>query len=330
MIIDCHGHYTTAPDALWAYRANQIASQGRPVKGTLNVSDEQIKTSLEKSQLAKQKERGTDVSFFSPRASWMGHHFGGELISRYWTETNNELINRVCKLFPESFVGVCQLPQSPGVNPKNCIEELERCINEFGFVGCNLNPDPSGGMEPSPSLGDEWWYPVYEKLVELDVPAMIHVSASVNPALSTTGTYYINSDTAATLQLLESTVFDDFPTLKIIIPHGGGAVPYQLGRYRGINEMLKRERFEEQIKKLYFDTAVYSQAGVEVLLKTLGVDNVLFASEMVGAVNAIDPDTGRWFDDTKPYLDGIDWLTDEDRQKLFEGNVRKVFTRLKI
>jgi 4-oxalmesaconate hydratase len=328
MIIDIHGHYTTAPAALRVYRANQIANLGRPTKGTVNISDEQIRASLEQSQVKQQRERGTDLTIFSPQASAMGHHFGSELVSRYWTEVNNELIYRVCQLFPEQFVGVCQLPQSPGESPGNCIEELRRCVLDFGFVGCNVNPDPSGGVGLTPSLGDEWWYPLYEALVALDVPAMIHVSASVNPALHTTATYYINSDTAAVLQLLESRVFDDFPTLKIVIPHGGGAVPYQLARFRGINAVAGREPFEEAIKKLYFDTAIYNQDAVETLIKNVGVDNVLFASEMVGAVNTVDPTTGRWFDDTKPYVDGIAWLGDADRQKLFEDNAKRVYSRL--
>jgi 4-oxalmesaconate hydratase len=328
MIIDIHGHYTTAPAELRAYRANQIANLGRPTKASLRISDDRIRASLEQSQIKQQRERGTDLTIFSPQASAMGHHFGSELVSRYWTEANNELIHRVCQLYPDQFVGVCQLPQSPGVSPRTCVEELRRCVEEFGFVGCNVNPDPSGGVAMTPSLGDEWWYPLYEALVELDVPAMIHVSASVNPALHTTAAYYINSDTAAVIQLLESRVFEDFPTLKIIIPHGGGAVPYQLARYRGINVVAGREPFEQAIKKLYFDTAIYSQDAVETLIKAVGVDNVLFASEMVGAVNAIDPNTGRWFDDTKPYVDGIEWLTDEDRKKIFEENAKRVYSRL--
>src|SRR5581483_12274285 len=89
-----------------------------------------------------------------------------------------------------------------------------------------------------------------------------------------------------------------------------------------------REPFEQAIKKLYFDTAIYSQDAVETLIKAVGVDNVLFASEMVGAANAVDPNTGRWFDDTKPYVDNIPWLTDSDRQKLFEDNARRVYSRL--
>ena len=59
MIIDIHGHYTTAPAPLRAYRANQIGNLGRPTKGSVNISDEQIRASLEQSQVKQQRERGT-------------------------------------------------------------------------------------------------------------------------------------------------------------------------------------------------------------------------------------------------------------------------------
>ncbi|MGE9716536.1 amidohydrolase family protein, partial [Escherichia coli] len=80
-------------------------------------------------------------------------------------------------------------------------------------------------------------YPFYEKMVELDVPAMIHVSGSCNPAMHATGGYYIAADTIAFMQLLEGDLFKDFPTLRFIVPHGGGAVPYHWGRYRGLADM---------------------------------------------------------------------------------------------
>jgi 4-oxalmesaconate hydratase len=182
MIIDCHGHYTTAPKELAAYRQTQIAGlsdpSSVPSRGTLHVSDDQIRESLESAQLRLQRERGTDVTIFSPRAAGMAHHVGNATTSLHWAQVCNELIHRCCTLYPENFVGVCQLPQSPGVAPQNCIEELERCVKDFGFVGCNLNPDPSGGYWTDPPLTDRWWYPFYEKMVDLDVPAMIHVSAS--------------------------------------------------------------------------------------------------------------------------------------------------------
>jgi 4-oxalmesaconate hydratase len=334
MIIDCHGHYTTAPKELEAYRKEQIAGLSDPAgvraKGTLRISDDQIRESLEKAQLKLQRERGTDVTIFSPRAAGMAHHIGDATTSLHWSQVCNELIHRCCTLYPENFVGVCQLPQSPGVAPGNCVEELERCVKDFGFIGCNLNPDPSGGYWTDPPLTDKWWYPVYEKMVELDVPAMIHVSASCNPNFHTTGGHYINGDTTAFMQLITADLFKDFPTLKFIIPHGGGAVPYHWGRYRGLAQDMGRPLLRDHLlNNVFFDTCVYHLPGIEVLLKVIPVENILFASEMVGAVKGIDPETGHPFDDTKRYIDAIPWLSEADRRKIFEGNARKVYSRMK-
>ena len=99
----------------------------------------------------------------------MGHHIGDESVSTEWSQICNDLIARVVSLYPKNFIGVCQLPQSPGVDPKNSAAELERCV-KMGFVGCNLNPDPSGGYFNSPPMTDKSWFPLYEKMIELDVP----------------------------------------------------------------------------------------------------------------------------------------------------------------
>jgi len=315
MIIDCHGHYTTAPEPLNAWRKQQTDALKTPAlpvaKGSITISDDQIRDSLENAQLKLQRSRGTDVTIFSPRASAMGHHLGNETTSRHWSEHCNELIQRVVALYPENFIGVCQLPQSPGVDPRGVIPELTRCINEFGFVGCNLNPDPSGGKFSEPPLTDKWWYPVYEKLCELDVPAMVHVSQ-------------------AFMQLMMSDLFKDFPTLRFIIPHGGGAVPFHWGRFRGIAQDQKRPPLPELMRNnVFFDTCVYHQPGIDLLLKVVPIDNILFASEMVGAVRGVDPETGHYYDDTKRYIDGSA-LSPADKQKIFEGNIRRVFPRLKL
>jgi len=334
MIIDCHGHYTTAPAALEAWRKQQIAAIGDPSKApsrdALVISDDEIRASLEGAQLKLQRERGTDVTIFSPRAAGMAHHVGDAATSRAWSEVCNDMIHRCVSLYPKNFVGVCQLPQSPGVAPANCVAELERCVKELGFIGCNLNPDPSGGYWKDPPLTDKWWYPLYEKMVELDVPAMIHVSSSCNPNFHATGAHYINGDTTAFMQFLTSDLFKDFPTLKLIIPHGGGAVPYHWGRYRGLAQDMKRPLLKDHLlKNVFFDTCVYHQPGIDLLLKVIPVENILFASEMVGAVRGIDPETGHYYDDTKRYIDAIDWVSAEDKRKIFEGNVRRIFSRWK-
>ena len=236
------------------------------------------------------------MTIFSPRAMGMSHHIGDYKVSLAWSQMCNEMIHRVCTLYPTNFIGVCQLPQSPGVSPDSCIEELERCVKEFGFVGCNLNPDPSGGYWTAPPLTDRWWYKFYEKMVELDVPAMVHVSASCNPCFHGTGAHYINADTTAFMQLIMGDLFKDFPTLKLIIPHGGGAVPFHWGRYRGLALNNKRPPLDEMMKNnVWFDTCVYHQPGIDLLTKVVPVDNILFASEMVGAVRGDDPQTGQAF-----------------------------------
>jgi len=332
MIIDIHGHYTTEPAALHTFRDKQLAgltdTVRKPITTNLGVSDEVLLQSVQP-QLDFQKQRGTDLTLFSPRAAGMAHHIGTEEVSTEWTSICNDLIFRICELLPDNFIGIGQLPQSPGVPPKNCIPELERMVNELGFVGVNLNPDPSGGMWTGPPLTDRQWYPLYEKLCELDVPAMIHVSSSCNHNFHGTGAHYINADTTAFMQLIQGDLFKDFPTLRFIIPHGGGAVPYHWGRYRGLAQNMGRPLLTEHLlKNVFFDTCVYHLHGIELLAKVIPVDNIMFGSEMVGAVRGIDPETGHHYDDTKRYIDQLQGVDNISRFKIVEGNARRVYPRL--
>lgn len=328
MIIDAHTHFTTAPPQLQAYRGQQITNLGKPVPAKLNISDEELARSMQ-GQLKRMAESGIDRLLFSPQASAMGHHFGSSLVSRYWTEACNDIIARVAKLFRDKISPVCQLPQSPGVGPKEWVDELDRCVKELGFVGCNVNPDVAGGKEPlTPSMGSEWWYPLWEKLVELDVPCTVHASASLNPAMHVTNAYYIAHHNSAAVELLKSRVFKDFPKLKIIIPHGGGAIPYQWNRQRGMHVREGLEPFEESARRVYWDMAIYDKESMELLIRRVGPDNVLFATEMFGAVNAIDPRTGRNFEDLVPIFNSIEWLTDDERRQITEANAKKLFSRM--
>jgi 4-oxalmesaconate hydratase len=331
MIIDCHGHYTTAPEPHNQFRVDQLEAfkdSARAAPGAPRISDDLIRETIENNQLKLQRQRGADLTLFSPRASAMGHHEGDEAVSVTWTRACNDLVHRVVGLYPDNFAAVCQLPQSPGAPLAESIRELERCVMELGFVGCNLNPDPSGGHWKSPPLTDRHWYPLYEKMVELDVPAMVHVSASCNPNFHATGAHYINADTTAFMQFIQGDLFRDFPKLRFVIPHGGGAVPYHWGRYRGLADMLKRPALSGHVmRNVFFDTCVYHQPGIDLLVEVIDVDNILFGSEMVGAVRGIDPTTGHYFDDTKRYIDALD-IPATDKHKIFEANARRVYPRL--
>jgi 4-oxalmesaconate hydratase len=337
MIIDCHGHFTTAPAAHGAFRQAQLnrleelasgmeSALSMPEPGA--ISDDEIRESVEANQLRLLRERGTDLAIFSPQASRMEHHVADPPTARAWARACNDLIYRVTTLFPGNFAGVCQLPQVPGGPLDGCIAELERCVTQLGFVGVNVNPDPSGGYWTSPPMTDEYWFPLYEKMIELDVPGMIHVSTSVNPAVHTLGGHYLNADTTVFMQLVQGDLFGRFPQLRLVIPHGGGAVPYHWGRFGGLAERMKRPPLNEHVmRNVFFDTCVYHQPGVDLLASVIGPDNVLFASEMLGAVRGVNPDTGADWDDTRQYVDKAP-LDEESRVKVFELNARRVYPRL--
>lgn len=332
MIIDCHGHFTTVPPRFREWRSKQVDAANDPANAPdpkdAIISDDEIREGVGGGQLKLQQDRGGDLTLFSPIAGLMSHHLGNEATSLVWAEVSNNNVKRVCELYPDNFVPVCQLPQSPGAPPANSVPELRRCVEEMGFVGCNVNPDPTGGYWTGKPFTDREWYPLFEAMCDLDVPGMVHVAASCNPNFHGTGAHYLNADTSVFMQILQSDLFKDFPTLRLIIPHGGGAVPYHWGRYRGMSLEMVNRPLEGLLDNIFFDTCVYHHPGVELLTKVVPTTNVLFGSEMIGAVRGKDPNTGHYFDDTKRYVDQCEALSDDDRQLIFEGNARRVFPLL--
>jgi 4-oxalmesaconate hydratase len=330
VIIDVHGH-VTAPDSLYVYKAGLVSHRGAHGRGKVGASDADIVAALNtpvfggKSHLEQLAEVGTDLQLISPRPYQMMHSEKPEKLVHWYIAECNDIIARQVALFPNVFRGVCGLPQSPGVGPAACVAELERCVKGHGFVGCLLNPDPgeAGGSEP-PGLGDRFWYPLYEKLVELDVPGYIH-SAGCRSERYTYSLHFINEESVAIWSLLNSTVFTDFPTLRIVVSHGGGAIPYQLGRFEASSLRRGGSRFSERLRHLWFDTVLYSRDAVELLVRTVGADRCMFGTERPGIGTVKDPATGRWMDDTRQYVEGLDWLGEREKKMIFEDNARQVF-----
>jgi 4-oxalmesaconate hydratase len=258
----------------------------------------------------------------------MGHHVTDPATAVAWARASNDLVYRVTELFPANFAGACQLPQVAGEPLAESVAELERCVTGLGFVGANLNPDPSGGYWTSPPLTDEYWFPLYEKLAELGVPAMIHVSTSANPAVHTLGAHYLNADTTVFMQLVSGDLFGRFPGLRFVIPHGGGAAPYHWGRYHGLATREQRPPIEASVLgNVFFDTCVYHQPGIDLLTRVISPDNLLFASEMLGAVRGNNPETGVSWDDTRRYVDKAG-LSEDELRRIYELNARRVYPRL--
>jgi OH-DDVA meta-cleavage compound hydrolase len=329
MIIDCHGH-VSAPVELWAYKAGLLAHRGAHGKGSVNVSDEQIIEAANKKEMAPLghldmlKKYGTDKQLISPRPFQMMHSQKPGRLVHWFCEAVNTMIGRQIKLLPEKFFGVAGLPQVAGEPIENTFKELDRCISELGFKGCLLNPDPyeNSGTE-APPLGDRYWYPLYEKLCKLDIPAHIHGTGSHSERTPYT-LHFINEESIAVYGLVNSTVFKDFPTLKIIVSHGGGAIPYQLGRFQS-GSMRNAESFHDGMKKLYYDTVLYTEGALRLLIETVGPERCLFGAECPGVGSAVNPATGETFDNIKPLIEKFEWLTPAQKKMIFEDNARKVF-----
>ncbi|KAA0997995.1 amidohydrolase [Paraburkholderia panacisoli] len=326
MIIDSHAHVVMPPQS-FRYMAELVGGRANP-STTPNIPDEAVRKQAE--ELVRSMDSvGTDIQFISPRPYLQMHSVKPARVTELWTRHCNDLIKRFVDMFPDRFRGVAGLPQFMNDSPaERCVAELKRCVNELGFVGTLLNPDPTEGDGPAPAgLGDPFWYPLYDAMTELDVPALIHSAGSCNPRESYT-LKFINEENIAVISLLESKVFEKYPSLKIIVAHGGGAIPYQMGRFRSwAARRNSPQTFDEQLRKLYFDTCNYSKDSIELLLKVAGTDNVMFGTEKPGTGSARDPISGRDYDDMKPVIESIEWLTDEQRKNIFECNCTRVYTR---
>lgn len=330
MKIDIHSHLT-APDSLYAWKAGLLSHRGAHGRGSAGVTDETLRESLYTpnptfggiSHIQHLDDAGVDIQLISPRPYQMMHSEQARLVEWYIEETN-DIIARTCRIEPGRFRGLAGLPQSMETGPERWVAELRRCVTEHGFVGALLNPDPYEGTAQPPMLSDRFWYPVWEALSELDVPALIHSAACRPPSRETYSLHFIQEETLAVASLVSSKVFDDFPSLKIIVSHGGGAIPYQRGRFEP-TALRQGTTFRDMLRKLYYDTCLYSQDSIELLLRAVGIDRCMFGSEKPGVGSTRNPETGRWIDDIHLLIDDIDWLTDDERDQLFESNARQLF-----
>lgn len=349
MIIDSHAHLV-APPTLYAYRSLLEVSGSQHGSTLVNISDDDLRKSAE-SNVKLMDAVGTDVQLLSPRPFMMVNRSGATNV-KLWARSNNELIARTVQMFPKRFRGVCGIPQAPGEPVELAFEEIDYCVEQLGFVGILLNPDPGQGIERGPTLGDPYWYPLYEKAVALDVPLHVHSGGCLGR--ETYDEHFVTEESLAITSLARSDVFERYPALKVLISHGGGSIPYQIGRWRanriihtqqslsqsgfgfrgksggGEEKPHKTESFDETLRRFWFDTCLHAKKSLELLFDVVGPERCVFGTEKPGSGSARDPETGRDMDDIRPTIESIEWLTAEQKRGIFEENARKLFPRLKL
>jgi predicted TIM-barrel fold metal-dependent hydrolase len=250
-------------------------------------------------------------------------------IQQVWCQATNDVGAQICRLHPGRFAGMAQLPQHVSTSTANCIVELDRAVNELGFVGAIVNPDP-GADGRAPTMTDEYWFPLYERAEELGAVLMIHGSISRDPRWAgVPHGYQVNnviSQYIATVSLESSDIYTRFPQLKTFICHFGGA----LNRFPREDHEHRYGTFP--VANLKFDCVAYDSGFLSLGIQQKGADRILFGSECPGAgTGVVVKDPGRperAGDDILPVIDSLDFLSDEEKLDIVHNNAVAFFPLL--
>jgi predicted TIM-barrel fold metal-dependent hydrolase len=352
-VIDVHGHLSTPPQ-FRAFAFNLVVI--RDPSERLALTEEAMKPAIER-HLKLLDERGIDVQLLSPRPVAM-LHWERMAVVEQWTRATNQVISQQCAMYPNRFIGIAQLPQTPEGNIERCAEELERCVREHSFVGAILNPDP-GGDRKAPGLNSAHWFPLYERAEALDATLIVHPSITRDPRLDGIYNAYqynnLTEETLATLLLEQGNVFERFPRLRMVVCHCGGA-PRRLVEAGAVLDATRESGGEDevfcnsgelaggqvgmQVKRasagkvslednLFFDTCAYDPHFLAAALRQRGAARMVFGTEVPGSGSHLrNPQTGKPADDVLALLDRFDFLTDEQRHRIVHDNPRRVFPLL--
>jgi 4-oxalmesaconate hydratase len=328
MIIDSHQHFVRLArhPEVEGFREAQLA--GKNPDALPNISDADVKKSLEQ-VIGLMDSRGVDVAFASPRAKAMATHDGTVEQNAIWADLNNSLILRACKLHQGRFVPVGMLGQHPTCPSEQIAKQIERCANE-GFAAFNFDPDGTGGRWQNPPFTGKQNYPVFEAAQAMDVPLVLHGSESINKNFPHTAVQYLVADITGFVQLMMAKdLFKDFPRLRFLVPHGGGALPCQIARWRAIAKHNKWSSPDEILASgnVFVDTCIYNHLNMQMLFDAVPLDNILFGSECDGAFPGIvNEETNDHYDNTRRYVDDSK-LSAAEKERVYVANAQRVYPR---
>lgn len=328
-VLDVHGHVTVPAAANYflvqlqgtnSPKKSPIGKSlatGQVGKGSLSVDD--FRAAADQ-HVAYIDERNIDVQVVGPRPylqmGWMEPH-----LHESWARYVNDMIAQQVSFHPDRFVGAAQLPvDSTAPDAAHCVPELNRAVEELGFVATYLSPDASGNRT-TPGLGDPWWNPLFSRVEELNVPVIVHGTNALDPRYRDVPNNYqlhfLTEQYLAGQFLGHSDTFDRFPDLRVIICHCGGA----LNRFVASDPHLPQRDLSAN---LFYDSCGYDLNFLEAAIKQRGVPQMLFGTEAPGSGGTVRKDTGRTSDDLVPVLDSFGFLSADDRLDILYRNPLRV------
>jgi predicted TIM-barrel fold metal-dependent hydrolase len=176
-VLDVHGHVSVASGAN-NYITTLLSSNSltrSPLFGGRGSgpSEDQYRAAAAR-HVAYMDERGIDVQVIGPRPFLMLGQVMPWYSMELWTEHVNATIAQQVRFCPDRFLGACQLPQnSDASDSTHMLATLESAVRNEGFVAAYVSPDPKG-QRTTPGMNAPYWFPLYERCVELDVPIIVH------------------------------------------------------------------------------------------------------------------------------------------------------------
>jgi aminocarboxymuconate-semialdehyde decarboxylase len=229
----------------------------------------------------------------------------------------NDAMARAARAHPDRLVGLATLPLQA---PPAAVDEATRAVTELGLRGVYLGTNVGGTDLDDPTLT-----PVFARIAELGVPVFLHpLNVVGGPRV---GAYYLHNllgnpfDTAmAGARLVFGGVLDRFPSLRVCLPHAGGALPYLLGRldrgYRVRPECRHLPRPPSAyVDRFVFDTIAHSPDALRYLIGLVGADRV-----MVGSDYCFD----MGYEDPVGALKAVEPLSEGDRARILGGNAMRL------
>ena len=328
-VLDVHGH-VSVPFSANSFLVLMMGSNtpmaspiGQDKAGPAGVTQEDFRAAA-LGHATYMDDRNIDVQIIGPRPflmlGWMEPH-----LLPAWTRYVNDMIRQQCQMVPDRFLGAAMLPQhSDAPDLSNCLDELNRCVTELGFAAAYVSPDP-GGRRTTPGMHEAYWYPLYARVQELGIPLIVHGTNSLDPRFRVVPhNYQLGFYTEQYLAgqfLSHGDVFERFPELKVIICHCGGG----LDRFIPTDPHIAQKDLSEN---LFYDTCAYDLNFLEAAIKQRGVPRLLFGSEAPGSGRAVRPETGRTSDDLVPIIGAFDFITEDDKIKIFNENPARVVPAL--